>query len=492
MASSGGDYYRRLNVSPQASYQDIKTAFRRLARQYHPDLHPHRPDAAAKFQAIQEAYEVLRDRVQRQYYDQSLPQRQPRPDNHRSASSPRTADECYLRGIRAAIAHQYEDAIAHYTQAIVLDGQFIEAYLRRAEVRYLLDDDPGVLVDCQRAIALHAQTTHSQDRYTIDSQIYYYQGMARYRLGYVESAIAAYSDAIRHDSEDARYFYRRGIAYQDLHSDSEAYRDIKRSAQLYQDQGDIASYDHLKKVLRTFKQKVRSRPIRSLRRLTHRFTHRHRKAHGGNPSRKESSGADLSGYVAILKLLSNPAGEMVPLYRQLDSDQTTVVGYGLAVLANLCFVLGAIRHFEDSSWLVASWLWVSGGLMFVSMVLVASLLKVGLRIRGPWSADIFMLGTAAIPIGLLAAISALLPNTAQMIAGDRGPWLAHISLLAATLWACSHAVMAIQNGLSQIHPFSSKTAAWLAPVILGLGFAAGMATWGLLAHPDFDHRLSSR
>jgi curved DNA-binding protein CbpA len=488
MASSGGDYYRRLNVSPQASYQDIKTAFRRLARQYHPDLHPHRPDAAANFQAIQEAYEVLRDRVQRQYYDQSLPQRQPRQNNHRSTPSPRTADECYLRGIRAAISHQYKDAIAHYTQAIVLDTQFIEAYLRRAEVRYMLDDDPGVLVDCQRAITLHAQTTHSQDRHTIDSQIYYYQGMARYRLGYVESAIAAYSDAIRHDPEDARYFYRRGIAYQDLQSDSEAYKDIKRSSQLYQDQGDIASYDHLKGVLRTFKKKVRSRPIQSLRRITRQFTRRHHQAHtkayaaeGLRP--KKPSGADLSGYVAILKLLSNPAGEMVSLYRQLDSHQTTVVGYGLAVLANLCFVLGAIRHFEDSSWLVASWLWVSGGLMFVSMVLVVSLLKVGLRVRGPWAADIFMLGTAAIPIGLLAIISALLPNTAQLIAGDRGPWLAHISLLAATLWACSHAVMAIQNGLSQIHPFSSKTAAWLAPVILGLGFAAGMATWGLLAHP---------
>ena len=72
MASSAGDYYRRLHLSPHASYQDIKTAFRRLARQYHPDLHPNQPAAIAKFHAIQEAYEVLKDRVQRRHYDQNL------------------------------------------------------------------------------------------------------------------------------------------------------------------------------------------------------------------------------------------------------------------------------------------------------------------------------------------------------------------------------------------------------------------------------------
>ncbi|MEM8503586.1 MAG: DnaJ domain-containing protein [Cyanobacteria bacterium P01_D01_bin.1] len=484
MASSSGDYYRRLNLSPQASYQEIKAAFRRLARQYHPDLHPDQPGAIARFQAIQEAYEVLRDRIQRQYYDQTLPQRQSR-DSHRNSasSSPRTADEYYLRGIRSAVAHAYEDAIAHYTQAIVLDSQFIEAYLRRAEVRYVLDDDSGVLVDCQRAIALHTQTTHAQDRHTIDSQIYYYQGMARYRLGYVESAIAAYSDAIRHDCEDARYFYRRGIAYQDLHSYGEAFRDIKRSAQLYHDQGDLASYHHLRQVLSTFKKSGRSLPVRLIQQITRR-RHRHPKAKRSNQTK--TSGASLSGHIAILKLLSNPAGELVPLYRQLNSHQTNIVGYGLAILANLCFVLGGVQHFEDSSWLVASWLWVSGGLTFVAMVLAVSLAKIWLRIQGAWAADIFILGTTLVPLGLLAVVSALLPDAAQLVAGDRGPWLAHISLLIAALWALSHAVMAIQNGLSQIHPGSGKTVAWLAPVVLGLGLAAGMTTWGLLANGNFS------
>lgn len=504
MASSGGDYYRRLNLSPQASYQEIKTAFRRLARQYHPDLHPNQPGASAKFQAIQEAYEVLKDRVQRQYYDQSLPQkRKGKQDSHRSgqksnaSSPPRTADEFYLRGIRAAINRHYEDAIAYYTRAIVLDSQFVEAYLRRAEVRYVLDDDSGVLVDCQRAIALHAQTTHSQDRHTIDSQIYYYQGMARYRLGYVESAIAAYSDAVRLDSEDARYFYRRGIAHQDLHSYKEAFRDIKRSAQLYRDQGDMASYHHLQQTLGTFKS-GRSHPIQRLRQLVNRrsrYANYPSQTRRSKPTQTEDGPsrdgpsrdsqnrrANTPSYIAIFKLLSNPAGEVVPLYRQLSARQANLTGYGLAVFANICFVLGAAQHFEISTWLVASWLWVSGGLTFVGMVLVVSLSKVWLCIRGPWVADIFILGTAALPLGLLAIASAFLPEATQLIAGDRGPWLAHIGLLIATLWAFSHAVMTIQNGLLQIHRFPSKTVAWLAPVVLGLGLTVGMTTWGVLVY----------
>ncbi len=475
MASSAGDYYRRLHLSPHASYQDIKTAFRRLARQYHPDLHPNQPEAIARFHRIQEAYEVLKDRVQRRHYDRSLLRQQKgRQESYTNSASsmPSTADEFYLRGIHSAVAHRYEDAIADYTQAIVLDSQLIEAYIRRAEVRYVLDDDSGVLVDCQRAILLVSKANHSKTNSTT-SQIYYYQGMARYRLGYVESAIAAFSDAIRHDYEDARYFYRRGIAHQELHSYSDAVKDLRQSAQLYREQGDLASYHHLQQVLGTFKAPRSSLTLKFIRQLTHRG-----KAKRPNHPQKPNIGT--SGYLVILRLLSNPAGEMVPLYRQLSSHQANRVGYGIAVLANLCFVLGATQQLEYSSWLIASWLWLAGGLMFVAMVLVVSLARVFLRLGGLWVGDIFMLGTAMIPLGLLAIISAILPDTARLVAGDRGPLTAHISLLIATLWAFSHAVLTIQNGLTHIHPFPEKMTAWLSPIILGLGLAVGMTTWGVL------------
>ncbi|MGB6170291.1 MAG: DnaJ domain-containing protein, partial [Geitlerinemataceae cyanobacterium] len=51
------DYYAILGVSKNSSEADIKKAFRRLARKYHPDLNPGNKEAEAKFKEINEAYE---------------------------------------------------------------------------------------------------------------------------------------------------------------------------------------------------------------------------------------------------------------------------------------------------------------------------------------------------------------------------------------------------------------------------------------------------
>ena len=70
MAETKRDYYEVLGVPKTASDDDIKTAFRKLAKQYHPDLHPDDKDAEAKFKEVNEAYEVLSNADKRAKYDQ--------------------------------------------------------------------------------------------------------------------------------------------------------------------------------------------------------------------------------------------------------------------------------------------------------------------------------------------------------------------------------------------------------------------------------------
>ena len=64
------DYYEVLGLSKGASDDDIKKAYRKLAKKYHPDLHPDDKNAEAKFKEISEAYDVLSDKDKRTKYDQ--------------------------------------------------------------------------------------------------------------------------------------------------------------------------------------------------------------------------------------------------------------------------------------------------------------------------------------------------------------------------------------------------------------------------------------
>lgn len=63
------DYYQILEVKKDAGQEEIKKAYRKLARKYHPDVNPDDPNAEEKFKDINEAYQVLSDEEKRQKYD---------------------------------------------------------------------------------------------------------------------------------------------------------------------------------------------------------------------------------------------------------------------------------------------------------------------------------------------------------------------------------------------------------------------------------------
>ena len=64
------DYYEVLGLQKGATDDEIKKAYRKLAKQYHPDLNPDNPEAEAKFKEINEANDVLSDPQKRAKYDQ--------------------------------------------------------------------------------------------------------------------------------------------------------------------------------------------------------------------------------------------------------------------------------------------------------------------------------------------------------------------------------------------------------------------------------------
>jgi curved DNA-binding protein len=64
------DYYKTLGIDKAATPKDVKSAYRKLARKYHPDLNPNNKDANKNFQQINEANEVLSDPEKRKKYDQ--------------------------------------------------------------------------------------------------------------------------------------------------------------------------------------------------------------------------------------------------------------------------------------------------------------------------------------------------------------------------------------------------------------------------------------
>ncbi|MEM9487047.1 MAG: DnaJ domain-containing protein [Cyanobacteria bacterium P01_F01_bin.116] len=428
--ATADDYYARLQVSPDASQAEIKAAFRRLARRYHPDLNPDDPGALEKFRALHEAYEVLIDQVQRQQYDRTG-------TTAYEGTRPKTAHDFYLRGIQQTLSRRYKSALADFDHAIELQPDLAEAYLRRAQVRYLLEDDAGVLADCQRLLQFPQRLPKT----------YYYLGLARYRLGYTESAIAAYTEAIGYEPDDPQAYFQRAIAYADIQEWDEAANDFQTASMHYQAQGDLEGYHRSCDRIRSLKQQRRfKRPKSNL-----------RKRWGGL--------SRINRY--FIGLLGNPGEEVTALYSHLNQRQALRVGCLLAMVGLGSFTLGGyVLRFagELSPAMALSRLWLSGSATFLSLILLLAFSRLWFRRHGSWASDTFVAGATIFPLGIFALISPV----AIVI-----PWL-WLLLLCITL---HHTFLTLYNSCHQIHHYAEVVTTWLVPSLLFASLSIGYLVW---------------
>ncbi|MDY7013696.1 MAG: tetratricopeptide repeat protein [Cyanobacteriota bacterium] len=407
--------YDILRVSPQATIEEIKAAFRKLARQYHPDLHPNNPQAEAEFKRICEAYETLSDLARR-----GLSDRLGTPKTRKTELNPY---DFYVRGAQKLLEKDYRGAIDQYNQAIRLNPRFVEAFLKRAEVRYKLGDDRGTLEDCRQVLEIDPD----------DPDAHYYQGRARYRLGYSQSALEAYGRALSFDPQNARAYYYRGIAHNDLNNEAAALRDWQKAAEVFEATGDLSGYKLAKDTLRRLKK----RRLRWGETLLGDWVARMNRV----------LGLTLSGLGAA----ANPGGSLLSVYLRLERGEAAAVGIILAAIANFNLIIGAFWGWRDLFRFSGFDLMLVGWVPFACLVAVSAIARLCFHRPGHWAGDIFLAGTTLFPIGLLALASAV------------SPYWGLATAMTLAVFACCYAILIFYNGCIQINHLPEAAAAIATP-----------------------------
>ena len=444
------NHYQTLQISRQASPSEIKQAFRRLARQYHPDLNPKNPEAAEIFRNLRTAYDILSDPIQRRYYDEDQGFA-PRTSNRASTTSAAQSvpldspHHFYLQGIDQEAARNYSAALEAYNQAIQRQPDFTEAILHRAKVRYALAQDRAVLEDCTHLIELKAHLASA----------HFYQGLARDRLGYSQSAIQAFSQAIVQEPDHGRAYYQRAIAHLDIGEQDAAIIDLQRAMECFQAQGDGQYYRRTADKLHDLGVRFTPAPSSS-------------DPHSNSPQ-SDASSSDAPAQTVrrnratwlipatlgqLPSILFNPSANLLPLYGKLGPGRAGFVGliwlslsYGLGILAA---ILRWSADRQQVVWPIA---------IVVTIAIASFVAGIGLfrMVKGYWDGIaqvLFVAGASLLPLGLLCLVMA--PRSAIL-----WPW--QWSLMAIGL---SMAILILHSGLIQICDLPEALATFAVPALL--------------------------
>jgi tetratricopeptide (TPR) repeat protein len=415
--SSRSDYYRVLRVSEQATLTEIKAAFRRLARQYHPDLNPDNPAAASEFQRISEAYQALSG--EQKLDVPSIP----------SEASPAYRTH-YTYGVQCSAQGDYQRAIDAFTQAIALNNQFLEAYLSRCQARYALGDDQGTIEDGYQILTLNPNV----------SQAHYYQGRARARLGYIESSLAAYTRAIQLDASYAEAYYYRGIAHESLQDRSAAKKDWRTASDLFRAQGDIGGAKRAQTKLRGWQ--LPPLPMANIK--SFKFTRQ----------------TMMRACRLLPRVLLNPGGELLPAFARCSTTQAAAVGFWWAILATL-ITLGSLLLYEPPVYsgidvVLLSWT------AFLSLVTTTAIARFLHQSRGNWAGDVFVAGAALLPISLFSVLAGLTQFRLGFV-------------VAAGVLTGNYTLLTLYVGCTQIHNFWERSAALAVPLMTIT--SGGLTVW---------------
>ena len=416
------NYYSVLGVAQNAKTKEIKAAFRRLARQYHPDLNPGDSVAAEKFKLISQAYDVLSDSTKRRRYDRNVPLQQPSTKKREQAKRsythtyPTTALDFFNRGTMRIQTKEYRQAISDFSQAIKLNPKFVEAFLKRCEMRYKLGDNQGVLDDCFEIFKIDPTV----------AKAHYYQGRARYSLSYVQPAIESYSKAIAQDSNYAQAYYYRGIAYKESLSISAAVKDLTKAAELFRQQKNYDAYRRTQKIINQ---------------LTY-----------GKASHRPNG--PIYNFLGTLGIsFFNPSGGLLPAFSRLDDGQLKQVGAIYGIFSSLCFVGSYFMmgiQFDSPIWQ----LFVVGTIPFTSFILTGFIVRTFWHHRGNFSSDIFIAGVAIAPIALSIILIGFIPLSAWSL------------MVPLAFFGCSYSVLTLQASYVQLLNLTEAKAAAIVALML--------------------------
>lgn len=418
MNDPSSTYYAILGVPPSSSLEDIKQAFRQLARRYHPDLNPDDQQALKKFQEASHAYQVLSDPTARKQYDQHL---SGQGDHNFERLAERTAAEWYQKGLLLSQRGQYEKAIASYTEALNRNPTLVDAYNQRGFAYYKIRQSSDAFADYVEAIKRDGQQATS----------YYYRGLTRFSLGYTDAAIADYTKAINRSPHHAQAYYHRGLAYGDINEHRLAMADFQQAEEHFVQQGDRRRSSDARLAYKNIVQQ--QRPLAA---LSHAFF---------SPS---------DAFMVLYRVGFNPIGGGIAAFDRLTPQRALAVGLLLGLWFALCFTYGIaawVSSHVDIGILFILGAMGLGCLAFVCLMLTSTLGRRLFSHKGHVSSDIFIAGVALLPLSFAAL------------------WRGHLSDFATlifTLICMGHMMLTLYGECRYILHLKQKIAALWVPIMI--------------------------